>query len=108
MEIKYNILSYTETTFMEVLDMKKIIGIIMVVLTTSIFAQDTKPKTDQGTAVVERVSVQVSNSRQLTTEEQREFYSIGEAGPGSAGGQGDQPEDPQGDAGRGSQPENHK
>ncbi len=76
MEIKYNILSYTETTFMEVLDMKKTIGILMVVLATSIFAQDSKPKTEQGTAVVERVSVQVSNSRQLTTEEQREFYSI--------------------------------
>ncbi|GLI55977.1 hypothetical protein PM10SUCC1_14910 [Propionigenium maris DSM 9537] len=56
--------------------MKKIIGILMVVLTTSIFAQETQPKAEQATAVVERVSVKVSNSRQLTAEEQREFHSI--------------------------------
>ncbi len=57
--------------------MKKIIGILMVVLTTSIFAQEASPKTNQPTATVEKVTLKVSsNSRQLTAEEQREVHSI--------------------------------
>ena len=57
--------------------MKKIIGILMVVLATSIFAQDTpQPNPGHATATVERVTLKVSNSRQLTTEEQRELHSI--------------------------------
>lgn len=58
--------------------MKKIIGILMVVLATSIFAQeDSQPKTGQPTATVERVTLKVSNnSRQLTAEEQKELHSI--------------------------------
>ena len=57
--------------------MKKTIGIIMVVLSTSIFAQDTpQTKVDQPVTRVERVTVQVSASRQLTGEQQSEFYSI--------------------------------
>lgn len=57
--------------------MKKIIGILAVVLSTSMYAQNTtQTNVVQPTAVVESVTLKVSHSNQLTEEQRNELNSL--------------------------------
>lgn len=57
--------------------MKKIIGILVVVLSTSMYAQNTsQTNVVQPTTVVESVTLKVSHSNQLTEEQRNELNSL--------------------------------